>query len=81
MTHCMMEKENLILSAQTEDHAAISRLLAVCHADARRYARKHCHASDVDNTNQIAAADVAEITLTLGEPSKGLQNSASRFHI
>lgn len=52
MTHGMMEKEDLILSAQTEDHTAISRLLAVCHADARRYARKHCHASDVDDAVQ-----------------------------
>ncbi|PIW60662.1 sigma-70 family RNA polymerase sigma factor [Shewanella sp. CG12_big_fil_rev_8_21_14_0_65_47_15] len=52
MTNGIMEKEHLILSAQTGDHAAISRLLAVCHADVRRYARRHCHASDVDDAVQ-----------------------------
>ena len=33
-----MERDNLILAAQTGDPAAITRLLAVCKADARRYA-------------------------------------------
>lgn len=47
-----IERENLILAAQTGDPAAISRLLAVCQADARRYARRHCHASDVDDAVQ-----------------------------
>jgi RNA polymerase sigma factor (sigma-70 family) len=42
----------LILAAQTGDPAAITRLLAVCQADARRYARRHCHASDVDDAVQ-----------------------------
>jgi len=35
-----VDRDNLILSAQTGDPAAISRLLAVCQADARRYAYK-----------------------------------------
>jgi RNA polymerase sigma factor (sigma-70 family) len=48
----VIEKENLILAAQTGDPAAISRLLAVCQADARRYARRHCHASDIDDAVQ-----------------------------
>ncbi|MDE2600474.1 MAG: RNA polymerase sigma factor [Rhodocyclaceae bacterium] len=48
----MIERENLILAAQTGDQVAISRLLAVCQADARRYARRHCHASDVDDAVQ-----------------------------
>lgn len=48
----VMEREHLILAAQTGDQAAISRLLAVCQADARRYARRHCHVSDVDDAVQ-----------------------------
>jgi RNA polymerase sigma factor (sigma-70 family) len=45
-------REHLILAAQTGDPAALSRLLAVCQADARRYARRHCHANDVDDAVQ-----------------------------
>lgn len=52
MTEIVIERENLILAAQTGDQAAISRLLTVCQADARRYARKHCHVSDVDDAVQ-----------------------------
>ncbi len=52
MVDCVIERENLILAAQTGDQAAISRLLAVCQADARRYARRHCHVSDVDDAVQ-----------------------------
>jgi len=52
MTDVVIERENLILAAQTGDPAAISRLLAVCQADARRYARRHCHVSDVDDAVQ-----------------------------
>lgn len=48
----VIERESLILAAQTGDQAAISRLLAVCQADARRYARRHCHVSDVDDAVQ-----------------------------
>ncbi|WP_447502663.1 RNA polymerase sigma factor [Aeromonas caviae] len=70
MTHGMIEKENLILSAQTGDHAAISRLLAVCHADARRYARKHCHASDVDDA-------VQESLMVISRKVSGLKSVAA----
>lgn len=52
MATSVIEREGLILAAQTGDQAAISRLLAVCQADARRYARRHCHASDVDDAVQ-----------------------------
>lgn len=52
MVDSVIERENLILAAQTGDQAAISRLLAVCQADARRYARRHCHVSDVDDAVQ-----------------------------
>lgn len=48
----VIERENLIVAAQTGDQAAISRLLTVCQADARRYARRHCHVSDVDDAVQ-----------------------------
>lgn len=52
MVDSVIERENLILAAQTGEQTAISRLLAVCQADARRYARRHCHASDVDDAVQ-----------------------------
>ena len=45
-------KDSLILAAQTGDPAAIGRLLAVCQADARRYARRHCQMSDIDDAVQ-----------------------------
>lgn len=45
---------DLILAAKTGDALALERLLAVCQADARRYARKHCLASDVDDAVQEA---------------------------
>ncbi|MBI5924662.1 MAG: sigma-70 family RNA polymerase sigma factor [Aquabacterium sp.] len=60
----------LILDAQTGDPAAISRLLAVCQADARRYARRHCHASDVDDA-------VQESLLTISRKVKGLKAAAA----
>src|ERR1700759_4397481 len=46
------ERERLILAARTGDPAALASLLALCQADARRYARRHCHASDVDDAVQ-----------------------------
>lgn len=52
MTNGGIERETLILEAQTGNQVAISRLLVVCQADARRYARRHCHASDVDDAVQ-----------------------------
>lgn len=65
-----IERENLILAAQTGDPAAISRLLAVCQADARRYARRHCHASDVDDA-------VQESLLILSRKVGGLKAAAA----
>ena len=43
---------NLVCAAQSGDHAALQKLLAFCQSDARRYAYKHCHASDVDDAIQ-----------------------------
>ena len=50
----MTPDPDLILSAQSGDTAALSRLLTVCQTDARRYARKHCAASDIDDAVQEA---------------------------
>lgn len=60
----------LILAAQTGDPAAIARLLAVCQADARRYARRHCQASDVDDA-------VQESLLTVLRKVQGLKVAAA----
>ena len=42
----------LILAAQGGDSVAIGRLLANCQSDIRRYARRHCAASDIDDAVQ-----------------------------
>ncbi len=42
----------LIHEARCGDAMAIHALLGACQADARRYARRHCHASDVDDAVQ-----------------------------
>ena len=66
----MAERSNLVLAAQTGDPAAITRLLAVCQADARRYARRHCQASDVDDA-------VQESLLVISRKVKGLKAAAA----
>lgn len=63
----------LIMAAQTGDAAALSRLLAVCQADARRYAYKHCHASDVDDA-------VQESLLIISRKVNGLKAALRPFH-
>ena len=65
-----IERDNLIYAAQTGDPAAISRLLAVCQADARRYAYKHCQASDVDDA-------VQESLLVISRKVRGLKTTAA----
>lgn len=42
----------LISAAQRGDSAAIDQLLTTCQIRVRRYARKHCEASDVDDAVQ-----------------------------
>lgn len=64
------DHSTLILAAQTGDPAAIARLLAVCQADARRYARRHCQASDVDDA-------VQESLLTVLRKVQGLKVAAA----
>lgn len=64
------ERDNLILAAQSGDAAAVTRLLAVCQADARRYAYRHCHASDVDDA-------VQESLLIISRKVSGLKTVAA----
>jgi RNA polymerase sigma factor (sigma-70 family) len=66
----LAERYNLVMAAQTGDPAAITRLLAVCQADARRYARRHCLASDVDDA-------VQESLLVISRKVKGLKAAAA----
>jgi RNA polymerase sigma factor (sigma-70 family) len=66
-----IDRNNLIFAAQAGDPAAIGRLLAACQADARRYAYKHCQASDVDDAIQ-------ETLLVISRKVKGL-NAAAAF--
>lgn len=70
MNNQASDRENLILAAQTGDPAALSRLLAVCQADARRYAYKHCQASDVDDA-------VQESLLIISRKVSGLKAAAA----
>ena len=65
-----IERDNLILAAQTGDPAAIGRLLAVCQTDVRRYAHKHCQASDVDDA-------VQESLLVISRKVRGLKAAAA----
>lgn len=65
-----IDRTNLVHAAQTGDPAAISRLLAVCQADARRYAYKHCQVSDVDDA-------VQESLLIIARKVKGLKAAAA----
>lgn len=66
----LIERDGLILAAQTGDQAAINRLLALCQADARRYARRHCMASDIDDA-------VQESLLVIVHKVKGLKVAAA----
>ncbi len=50
----MDNREALILAAQLGDSSALDRLLLVSATDARRYARRHCHVSDIDDAVQEA---------------------------
>lgn len=61
---------NLVLAAQTGDSAAIERLLTLCQADARRYAYRHCAASDVDDA-------VQESLLVVSRKVRGLKAAAA----
>lgn len=49
-----MDREQLIDAAQGGDPSALNQLLTTCQVDARRYARRHCQVSDVDDAVQEA---------------------------
>ena len=70
MNAATTERTDLILAAQTGDAGSIEHLLAVCQADARRYARRHCHVSDVDDA-------VQEALLTISRKVNGLKAAAA----
>ncbi|WP_345798758.1 sigma-70 family RNA polymerase sigma factor [Castellaniella sp. MT123] len=53
------DRDNLIMAAQTGDSTAIADLLTVCQADVRRYARRHCQPSDVDDAVQESLLIIA----------------------
>ncbi|WP_198086968.1 RNA polymerase sigma factor [Variovorax sp. E3] len=65
-----IDRADLIHAAQTGDAAAIAGLLAVCQADARRYAWRHCQASDVDDA-------VQESLLVISRKVRGLKAAAA----
>ncbi|MBS0212047.1 MAG: RNA polymerase sigma factor [Proteobacteria bacterium] len=65
-----IDRIDLIHAAQTGDPIAVERLLVVCQADARRYAFKHCHASDIDDA-------VQESLLVISRKVKGLKAAAA----
>ena len=64
-----IERDSLILAAQTGDPAAIGRLLAMCQTDIRRYGHKHCQASDVDDA-------VQESLMVISRKVRGLKAAA-----
>lgn len=65
-----MQQESLILAAQSGDTLALNRLLVSCQIDARRYARRHCAASDIDDA-------VQESLLILAKKVKALKAAAA----
>lgn len=54
-----IDRNTLVLAAQTGDPAALAHLLALCQPDARRYAYRHCMASDIDDAVQETLMIVA----------------------
>ena len=51
-------KTRLVEAAQTGDPNAVEKLLLACQVDARRYARKHCKITDIDDAVQEALITV-----------------------
>lgn len=66
----VVDRTDLIRAAQTGDPAAIAGLLAACQTDARRYAWRHCRASDVDDA-------VQESLLVVVRKVRGLKAAAA----
>lgn len=53
------DRDTLVAAARGGDPAALTRLLALCQADIRRYAWRHCHAADIDDAVQESLLLVA----------------------
>jgi RNA polymerase sigma factor (sigma-70 family) len=64
------DRSNLIHAAQAGDSIAIEQLLILCQADARRYAYRHCQASDIDDA-------VQESLIVISRKIKGLKAAAA----
>ena len=64
------ELPELISAAQNGDATAIDQLLTTCQVRVRRYARKHCEASDVDDA-------VQETLLVISRKIKALKAPAA----
>jgi RNA polymerase sigma factor (sigma-70 family) len=52
-------RQDLIIRAQSGDAQALDQLLSACQIDARRYARRHCAMSEVDDAVQEALFTVS----------------------
>ena len=63
-------RQALILQAQGGDGAALEQLLAECQSDARRYAMRHCRASEIDDA-------VQETLLIITRQVSSLKSAAS----
>ncbi len=62
---CAATRPNLVLRAQSGDEAALNQLLVECQSDARRYAMRHCAASEIDDAVQEALLIVTRHVSTL----------------
>lgn len=56
---------DLVLAAQSGDPQAITRLLTSCQTDIRRYARRHCQMSDIDDAVQETMLVIARRVTSL----------------
>ena len=65
----VMLNQNLIVAAQSGDLVALDQLLGACQTDARRYARRHCAASDVDDAVQEALLILSRKVRQLAAPA------------
>lgn len=63
-------RSDLLLAAKLGDPQAMSRLLATCQTDIRRYARRHCQLNDIDDA-------VQETMLVIARRVSGLRATAA----
>lgn len=65
----MERKQVLIYAAQHGDAQALNQLIVISQTDARRYARRHCQASDVDDAVQEALLIMSRRIAALKKPA------------